>query len=80
MFGEYKFIFGEYEEVMDVWLKSVCVLDFLGWCKDFDLYEDYVVVIKVMVEGVLNDIEVGRGGSADSFRFYVKSVVKVGEK
>jgi len=29
---------------------------------------------------VLSDIEAGRGGSVDSLRLHVKSVVKVGEK
>ena len=80
MLGEYKSILGEYEEATDARLKSVRALDSSGWRKDFDSYEDYAAVTKVMVEGVLNDIEAGRGGSADSLRLHVKSVVKVGEK
>ena len=80
MLGEYKSILGEYEEATDARLKSVRALDSSGWRKDFDSYGDYAAVTKVMVEGVLNDIEAGRGGSADSLRLHVKSVVKVGEK
>jgi len=38
------------------------------------------VATKLMVDAVLSDIEAGRGGSVDSLRLHVKSVVKVGEK
>ena len=80
LMAEFKTILGQHEEATDARLKSVRALDSSGWRRDIESYEDYAVATKFMVNAVMSDIEAGRGGSADSLRLHLKSVVKVGEK
>jgi tetratricopeptide (TPR) repeat protein len=78
--AQYKSILGEYEDASDARLKCVRALETSGWRNDLEPYEDYAAATKIMVEGLLSDIAAGRGGSAESIRLHLKSVVKVGEK
>lgn len=80
LMAEFKSTLGEYEEASEARLKCVRALDSSGWRKDLEPYNDYAEATKLMVEGLLADIEAGRGGNADSVRLHLKSVVKVGEK
>lgn len=80
MMADFKSILGAHDEATDARLKSVRALDSSGWRKDLEPYKDYAAVTKLMTEGVLADIAAGRGGSLDSLRLHLKSVVKVGEK
>jgi len=80
LLAAFKDILGEHEDARDARMKSVRALDTSGWRKDLAAYEDYAAATKNMVEGILTDIEVGRGGSKDSARLHLRSVVKVGEQ
>jgi tetratricopeptide (TPR) repeat protein len=80
LLAEFKAILGEHEDARDARVKSVRALDTSGWRKDLDAYTDYATATKGMVEGILDDIDAGRGGSTDSARLHLRSVVKVGEQ
>jgi tetratricopeptide (TPR) repeat protein len=80
LLAEFKTILGEHEEARDARMKSVRALDTSGWRKDLDAYIDYATATKGMVEGILDDIDAGRGGNTDSARLHLRGVVKVGEQ